>query len=66
MVPDEAAPANRRVAAIAYDGLCTFEFGIVIEMFALPRPELPVEWYDFRVCARVWLPESHAFCCWPS
>jgi AraC family transcriptional activator FtrA len=42
---------NRRVAAIAYDGLCTFEFGIVIEMFALPRPELEVEWYDFRVCA---------------
>ena len=42
---------DRRVAAIAYDGLCTFEFGIVIEMFALPRPELPVDWYDFRVCA---------------
>jgi AraC family transcriptional activator FtrA len=42
---------NRRVAALAYDGLCTFEFGIVIEMFALPRPELRVPWYTFQVCA---------------
>src|SRR5437762_1401621 len=38
------------VAAIAYDGLCTFEFGIVVELFGLPRPELP-EWYDFQVCS---------------
>lgn len=28
-----------------------FEFGIVIELFALPRPELKVEWYDFRVAS---------------
>lgn len=38
------------VAALAYDGLCTFEFGIVVEMFGLPRPELPF-WYDFVVCS---------------
>jgi len=43
-------PPNRRVVALAYDGLCTFEFGIAVEMFGLPRPELP-GWYDFRVCA---------------
>ena len=43
-------PANPRVVALAYDGLCTFEFGIAVEMFGLPRPELP-GWYDFRVCA---------------
>jgi AraC family transcriptional activator FtrA len=43
-------PANPRVVALAYDGLCTFEFGIAVEMFGLPRPELPA-WYDFRVCA---------------
>jgi AraC family transcriptional regulator, transcriptional activator FtrA len=42
---------NRRVAAVAYDGLCTFEFGIAVEVFALPRPELKVDWYEFRVCA---------------
>jgi len=38
------------VAAIAYDGLCTFEFGIVVELFGLPRPEL-ASWYDFFVCS---------------
>jgi AraC family transcriptional activator FtrA len=41
----------RRVAALAYDDLCTFEFGIVVEVFGLPRPELGVEWYNFEVCS---------------
>jgi AraC family transcriptional activator FtrA len=41
----------RRVAAIAYDGLGTFEFGIVAEVFGLPRAGLGVEWYDFEVCS---------------
>lgn len=40
-----------RVAAVAYDRLCTFEFGCTVELFALPRPELDVPWYDFAVCA---------------
>ena len=40
----------RRVAALVYDGLCTFEFGVVVEVFGLPRPELD-RWYDFRVAA---------------
>jgi AraC family transcriptional activator FtrA len=39
------------VVAIAYDGLCTFEFGIVVEAFALPRPEFDFPWYRFRVAA---------------
>ncbi|HTH77037.1 MAG TPA: transcriptional regulator FtrA [Trinickia sp.] len=39
------------VAAVAYDRLCTFEFGCVVELFALPRPELGVDWYRFAVCA---------------
>jgi AraC family transcriptional activator FtrA len=39
------------VAAVAYDGLCTFEFGCVVELFALRRPELGVPWYRFAVCA---------------
>ena len=34
------------VCGIAYDGLCTFEFGIVVELFALPRPEFD-HWYRF-------------------
>ena len=44
-------PINRRVVAVLYDGLCTFEFGIVVEFFGLPRPELPVDWYRFSVCS---------------
>ena len=39
------------VVAVAYDQLCTFEFGCVVEVFALPRPELAVDWYRFAVCA---------------
>jgi AraC family transcriptional activator FtrA len=42
---------NRRVVALVYDRLCTFEFGIVVEMFGLPRPELDVDWYRFDVCS---------------
>lgn len=34
---------------VAYDGLCTFEFGTVVEMFGLARPEF-AEWYSFSVC----------------
>ncbi len=39
------------VVAVAYDQLCTFEFGCVVEMFALQRPELDVPWYRFAVCS---------------
>jgi AraC family transcriptional activator FtrA len=37
------------VAVIAYDGLCTFEFGIAVEIFGLPRPEFDFPWYRFAV-----------------
>ncbi|OZI43979.1 transcriptional regulator FtrA [Bordetella genomosp. 4] len=39
------------IVALAYDRLCTFEFGCVTELFALERPELGVDWYRFAVCA---------------
>lgn len=39
------------VAILAYDGLCTFEFGCAIELFALERPELDVTWYEYSVCS---------------
>lgn len=42
-------PANPLVAAVAYDGLCTFEFGCAVEVFALPRPEMGPGWYRFAV-----------------
>jgi len=41
----------RRVAIVAYDRLCTFEFALAVEVFALKRPELEVPWYDCTVCA---------------
>lgn len=42
---------KHRIAAVTYNGLCTFEFGIVVEVFGLPRPELDIPWYDFKACA---------------
>ena len=42
---------RHRVVALAYDQLCTFEFGCVVELFALARPELGIPWYEFAVCA---------------
>ena len=33
------------VAILAYEGLCTFEFGIAVEIFGLPRPEFDFPWY---------------------
>ncbi len=44
------APADPGlVAVLAYNGLCTFEYGIAIELFGLARPELKVPWYECRV-----------------
>nr|WP_262271914.1 transcriptional regulator FtrA [Microvirga sp. HBU65207] len=42
---------NRLVVALAYDRLSTFEFGIAVEVFGLPRPEMGPDWYRFAVCA---------------
>lgn len=42
---------NPLVVAVAYDGLCTFEFGVVVEMFGLPRPEMGDDWYKFAVAS---------------
>ena len=44
-------PPHSTVVALAYDGLCTFEFGCTYEVFGLPRPELDHPWYRFEVCA---------------
>lgn len=44
-------PANPLVVALAYDGLCTFEFGVAVEIFGLDRPELGPGWYRFAVAA---------------
>lgn len=39
------------VVALLYDGLCTFEFGIVAEIFGLSRPEMGEGWYRFASCS---------------
>lgn len=39
------------VVALAYDGLGTFELGLVVEVFGLERPEMGRDWYRFAVAA---------------
>lgn len=48
IMPNTTGPL---VVALLYDGLCTFEFGIVAEIFGLPRPEMGEGWYRFASCA---------------
>jgi AraC family transcriptional regulator, transcriptional activator FtrA len=43
--------SRRNVVVLAYDGLCTFEFAIAVEIFGLPRPEMGRNWYRFAVCS---------------
>ena len=47
--PPDQQRQNLHVVALAYDGLCTFEFGIAVEIFGLPRPEVGTPWYQFAV-----------------
>jgi AraC family transcriptional regulator, transcriptional activator FtrA len=44
---------HQHVAVLAYNHLCTFEFGIAVEIFGLPRPELKLQrpWYSFQAVA---------------
>lgn len=42
---------NHLVVALIYNQLCTFEFGCAVEVFALKRPELGVDWYEFATYA---------------
>jgi AraC family transcriptional regulator, transcriptional activator FtrA len=51
-VPSQLLPSPPGlVAVVAYDGLCTFEFGIAVEVFGLPRSEFTFPWYEFAVVA---------------
>lgn len=49
-MPNDIVP-NRLVAALVYEGLATFEFGIAAEVFGLARPEAGPGWYRFVPCA---------------
>lgn len=39
------------VVALLYDELCTFEFGIVSEVFGQSRPDMGADWYRFASAA---------------
>lgn len=43
--------SRHRVAAIAHDDLCTFEYGITAEIFGQQRPEMGDGWYDLVTVA---------------
>jgi AraC family transcriptional activator FtrA len=49
--PERSELSGPLVVALVYDGLCTFEFAIVAEVFGLPRPEMGPGWYRFAACA---------------
>ncbi len=52
IMPDRPALTHGPlVAVVAYDGLCTFEFGVAYEVFGLPRPEMGPDWYRYQVVA---------------
>jgi AraC family transcriptional activator FtrA len=44
-------PSGPLVVALVYDGLCTFEFGIAVEVFGIARPEMGQSWYRFACAA---------------
>jgi AraC family transcriptional activator FtrA len=39
-----------RVAVLVPPQVNVFDLGVALEVFALPRPELGLEWYDVEVC----------------
>lgn len=41
--------SNHKIASIVYDGFSVFEYGVAVELFALPRPGFD-RWYDFHTC----------------
>ncbi len=53
---DQISLTGPNVAVVVYEGLCTFEFGIAVEVFGLSRPEFGANWYQFNVCSVEGLP----------
>lgn len=51
MTKMQTVRAPKRVVALIYDGLCTFEYGIATEVFGLSRPELGDPLYTFKSVA---------------
>ncbi|MGL5446181.1 MAG: transcriptional regulator FtrA, partial [Rhabdaerophilum sp.] len=53
IMPNTTSPGltGPQVAVLAYDGLCTFEFGVAYEVFGLARPEMGSGWYRYITAA---------------
>lgn len=51
ITPTTGSTHGPLVVAPVYDGLCTFEFSIVAEIFGLARPEMGPGWYRFASAA---------------
>ena len=50
--PTSPRAASHLVVVLGYEGMSPFELGVATEVFALPRPELEVDWwYAFALCA---------------
>lgn len=48
---DDPPLSGPQVVTLAYDGLCTFEFGVAVEVFGLVRPEMGEGWYRHATAA---------------
>ncbi len=51
IMPKARGPRNRLIAALLHERVATFELGIVVEIFGLPRPEMGADWYRFVTVA---------------
>lgn len=51
IMPKTPAMRNRLVAALLLERVATFELGIVVETFGVPRPEMGPDWYRFVTAA---------------
>jgi AraC family transcriptional activator FtrA len=48
---DGVSSSSHRVVVVAYDRLCTFEYGIAAEVFGFYHPGLEGDWYQFQTAA---------------
>ncbi|MFF0492273.1 helix-turn-helix domain-containing protein [Nocardia sp. NPDC004068] len=39
------------VSVLAFDGMAPFEFGSVVEVFGVTRPDVEGPWYELRICS---------------
>src|ERR1700710_3096811 len=48
---DGVSSSSHRGVVVAYDRLCTFEYGIAAEVFGFYHPGLEGDWYQFQTAA---------------